>query len=265
MTTLGVIFSPDHPPEQLRTVALAADDAGLEQLWLWEDCFYESGVAAAAAVLGWTSRLRVCIGLLPIPLRNVALTAMEIATIERLFPGRFVPGIGHGVTDWMGQVGARVESPMTLLREYTEALRALLHAETVTTSGRYVQLDGIALDWPPANPPPLLVGAIKPKTLEVGTAFGDGVIMTASSTPDDVRAAAGPLAAGRAKSGRPATEIVVFVTVVDRMSPGEVAARVSEYADAGATTVALHAVGDDPHPLEDFVRFVATDVRAAIS
>ena len=40
---------------------------------------------------------------------------MEIATIERLFPGRFVPAIGHGVQRWMGQVGARVESPLTLL------------------------------------------------------------------------------------------------------------------------------------------------------
>ena len=39
------------------------------------------------------------------PLRNVALTAMELATVERMFPGRFVPGIGHGVLDWMGQVG----------------------------------------------------------------------------------------------------------------------------------------------------------------
>ena len=40
---------------------------------------------------------------------------------------------GTDVLDWMGQVGARVESPMTLLREYTAALYALLHGQTVTT------------------------------------------------------------------------------------------------------------------------------------
>ena len=56
------------------------------------------------------------------PLRNVALTAMEIATLARLFPGRLTVGVGHGVLDWMSQVGGRVESPMTLLREYTAAL-----------------------------------------------------------------------------------------------------------------------------------------------
>jgi alkanesulfonate monooxygenase SsuD/methylene tetrahydromethanopterin reductase-like flavin-dependent oxidoreductase (luciferase family) len=72
MTTLGTVFRPQLPPERLRAVAVAAEDAGLGQLWLWEDCFWESGIASAAAVLAWTERLRVGIGLLPVPLRNVA-------------------------------------------------------------------------------------------------------------------------------------------------------------------------------------------------
>src|SRR5262245_16875271 len=122
-------------------MARAADEAGLEELWLVEDCFLESGVATAAAVLAWTERLRVGVGLLPVPLRNVALTAMEVSTLERLFPGRLRLGIGHGVQSWMDQVGAKVESPMTLLREYLETLRALLRGERVTTKGRYVRLD----------------------------------------------------------------------------------------------------------------------------
>jgi alkanesulfonate monooxygenase SsuD/methylene tetrahydromethanopterin reductase-like flavin-dependent oxidoreductase (luciferase family) len=117
MTTLGAVFRPQLPPERLRAVASAAEDAGLDELWLWEDCFWESGIASAAAALAWTERLRVGIGLLPVPLRNVALTAMEAATLHRLFPGRVDIAVGHGVQEWMAQVGARVESPMTLLRE----------------------------------------------------------------------------------------------------------------------------------------------------
>jgi alkanesulfonate monooxygenase SsuD/methylene tetrahydromethanopterin reductase-like flavin-dependent oxidoreductase (luciferase family) len=159
MTTLGAVFLPQLPPERLREVARAADDAGLEELWLWEDCFWESGIASAAAALAWTERLRVGVGLLPVPLRNVALTAMEVATLHRLFPGRVTIGVGHGVQDWMAQVGARVESPMTLLREYLTALRALLRGEQLTVHGRYVRLDEVALDWPPASPPAVLAGA----------------------------------------------------------------------------------------------------------
>ena len=40
----------------------------------------------------------------------------------------------------MAQVGARVESPLTLFREYAEALRALLAGGPVTVAGRYISL-----------------------------------------------------------------------------------------------------------------------------
>lgn len=126
MTQLGAVFRPQLPPERLRDIARLADDSGLEQLWLWEDCFREGGVSTAAAALAWSERVRIGVGLLPVPLRNVAITAMEVASLHRMFPGRAIVGVGHGVQDWMGQVGARVESPVTLLREYLDALRALL-------------------------------------------------------------------------------------------------------------------------------------------
>jgi alkanesulfonate monooxygenase SsuD/methylene tetrahydromethanopterin reductase-like flavin-dependent oxidoreductase (luciferase family) len=113
MTVLGAVFRPQNPPELLRAAADVAEATGLEELWLWEDCFLESGIACAAAALAWTDRVRVGIGLLPVPLRNVALTAMEAATLHRLFPDRLMLGVGHGVQSWMAQVGARVESPVT--------------------------------------------------------------------------------------------------------------------------------------------------------
>src|SRR3984957_15472141 len=187
LPTLAAIFTPDQPPERLGPVAAG----GLEQLWVWEDCFRESGIATAAAVLATTSRLGVGIGLLPVPLRNVALTAMEIATLARLFPGRLTVGVGHGVLDWMGQVGARVESPMTLLREYIAALYALLHGQTVTTHGRYVHLDNVTLDWPPVVVPPLLVGGIRPRTVALAGELADGGIIPGGHSPAGVPAALG--------------------------------------------------------------------------
>ncbi|WP_435108895.1 hypothetical protein [Nocardiopsis synnemataformans] len=62
MTELGAVFRPPLPPERLRSVARAADEAGLDQLWLWEDCFLESGAASAA--LAWTENLTGGVGLL---------------------------------------------------------------------------------------------------------------------------------------------------------------------------------------------------------
>jgi alkanesulfonate monooxygenase SsuD/methylene tetrahydromethanopterin reductase-like flavin-dependent oxidoreductase (luciferase family) len=283
MTQLGVVFLPQSPPERLRPIVAAADEAGLDELWLWEDCFKESGVATAAAALAWTRRLRVGVGLLPVPLRNVALTAMEVATLSRLFPDRLVLGVGHGVQDWMGQVGARVESPVTLLREYLTALRALLSGAKLSTAGRYVRLDEVALDWPPAAVPPVLVGAVGPRTLRLSGDLADGTILTAGTSPDGVRRAVAGL------GGPPAGhQVVVYVhaatgadaehrleterqewgyeSLADLVAAGDataVAAAVRRFAAAGADTVVLQPTPDDPDP-EGFVRFVATEVKPLV-
>ncbi|WP_433794352.1 LLM class flavin-dependent oxidoreductase [Actinoplanes sp. CA-252034] len=273
MTVLGAIALPQLPPERLRGVVVAADEAGLDELWLWEDCFLTSGVATMAAALAWTGRLRVGVGLLPVPLRNVAVAAMELATLHRLFPGRARIGVGHGVQDWMGQVGARVSSPMTLLREHVTALRELLAGERVTVDGRYVHLDGVALDWPPTAAAPVLVGASGPKTLRLAGEIGDGVIISAGNTPDDVRAARAvigdsPLvvylhtATGPGSADRLEGERVRwgYESIEDRAVSGNadsVAEQVGRWADAGADTVVLQPAPDDPDP-EGFVRFAAT-------
>jgi alkanesulfonate monooxygenase SsuD/methylene tetrahydromethanopterin reductase-like flavin-dependent oxidoreductase (luciferase family) len=230
------------PPERLQAVAESAEAAGVAQLWLWEDSFFEGGIATAAAALAWTSRLQVGVGLFPVPLRNPALAAMEIATVARMFPGRFLPGLGHGVIPWMVQAGAAVASPMTLLREYTVAVRALLAGERVTTEGRYVRLDDVALEWPPASPPPLLVGARGPKSVRLAGELADGLLLVASSTLDEVRAARAAVDAVR--GDRPFQ--VVLNLLVDDVAA--VSDRIAAATEAGADVVVLEPTEDAPDP-----------------
>jgi alkanesulfonate monooxygenase SsuD/methylene tetrahydromethanopterin reductase-like flavin-dependent oxidoreductase (luciferase family) len=282
VTTLGAIFLPSNPPELLPGFARVADEAGLEQLWLWEDCFLNSGIAAAAAALASTSRVQVGIGILPVPFRNVALAAMEIATLRRMFGERAIVGIGHGVQDWMAQVGVKAASPMGLLREYTTALQALLHGERVTCDGRYVKLDDVALDWPPEVAPPVLIGATGPKTLALAGELGDGTILTGGTPPEGVRAAKAHIEAG---GGGKDHDLVVFLPAA--IGPGAaqrladqqrrygtdnlgvagdaeaVAAGIEPWIEAGATTVVLQPTSDDPDP-EGFLRFVAEQVRPLV-
>ncbi|MEV6735839.1 LLM class flavin-dependent oxidoreductase [Streptomyces sp. NPDC051104] len=286
MTGLGAVFRPQLPPERLRTIARLAEEAGLEELWLWEDCFLEGGISTASAALAWTERLRVGVGLLPVPLRNVALTAMEAATLERMFPGRAVLSVGHGVQSWMGQVGARAESPMTLLREYLDALRALLRGERVTTDGRYVKLDDVALDWPPAQAVRILAGVTGPRSLRLSGEAADGTLLTAATSPEGVRAARGIVDEGREAAGRTDPHpVVVYLRAttgpdaaarlraeIEREGgvehgvtgdAGTVAKAVQQLAEAGADTVVLQPTGDEPDP-EGFVRFVAEEVRPLV-
>jgi alkanesulfonate monooxygenase SsuD/methylene tetrahydromethanopterin reductase-like flavin-dependent oxidoreductase (luciferase family) len=248
--TLGVVFRPQSPPERLRETVLAAEAAGVEELWLWEDCFLEGGLTTAAAALAWSERLRVGVGLLPVPLRNPALAAMEIATLARLFPGRFAAGIGHGVLSWMAQVGAAASSPMGLLREYTVALRDLLHGRTVTAEGRYVRLDAVTLDWPPEQVPPLLVGARGPRTLRLAGELADGVILDSGVSRDAIRESVAWVEEGRAAAGRAgAPQVVVYVGIPAGAGGAEIDRTVAELAGAGATTVVLEPPAEAPDPL----------------
>ena len=192
---VGIVFRPQLPPERLAKFVAAVERASLDDLWLWEDCFLEGGLTSATAALAWSSSLRVGLGLMPAPLRNPALAAMEIATLARLFPGRFVPALGHGVQDWMAQVGARAASPMGLLREWATAVRSLLRGDTVTVAGTYVKLDRVALDWPPAAAVPVLIGARGPKTMALAGELADGLVLDAGTSPDTVRRAIAQAAA----------------------------------------------------------------------
>jgi len=272
-----VVFRPQLAPERLRTFVTLADEVGLDDVWLWEDCFLEGGLTASTAALAWTGSVRVGLGLMPVPFRNPALAAMEIATLARLFPGRFAPAAGHGVLEWMDQIGARAASPMTLLREWVTAVRALLAGETVTTSGSYVRLAGVGLDWPPAVVPPLLVGARGPRTIALAGECADGMVLDAGITPDTVRSAvaqaaasgphevvtylpagasAAPIEAEQAAYGRPSENAIAAGT------PADVAAVVRRFADAGATTIVLQPAATELS-VEPFIS-LAAEVRSIL-
>ena len=258
---LGAIFRPQFPPEALSEALVAAEDTSLSQLWLWEDCFLEGGLTTATAALSRTSQVTVGVGLMPVPLRNVAIAAMEIATIERLYPGRLRLAVGHGVQDWMYQVGARVESPLTLMREYLDALRELLSGVRVSCEGRYVTLRDVALDWPPSSRPHIFMGAVGPKSLALCGEFADGVVLTEDATPEVVADSVGKcLDARRAAGVTEPFEVVVYLRAYtgpdarERLQTEErshavgagiagdveaIATRVRELAAVGAGTVCL--------------------------
>lgn len=210
MVALGVIFHPTFPPEMLVDYAQRAEKAGFDELWLWEDSFWAGAYTSAATILARTESIRVGIGLSPATVRNPLFAAMEITTLARLHPGRFMPGFGHGVDGWMRQIGAAPKSSLKALGETVEAIRRLLLGETVTMHGDHVQLDNVKMLLTPNVVPPLYVGAMREKTLQLAGRVGDGTILTEMSSPAYVRRAKEQIETGRASGDRPRNSIAVF-------------------------------------------------------
>jgi alkanesulfonate monooxygenase SsuD/methylene tetrahydromethanopterin reductase-like flavin-dependent oxidoreductase (luciferase family) len=188
----------------ITTFAERLEAGGADELWVIEDCFYTTAVTLAAAALARTSRLTVGIGIMPAVARNPAITAMEIATLARLAPGRLIAGIGHGVQEWMAQMGVRPTSPVTTLEETIVAVRRLLAGEEVTFAGRSVQLDRVRLHAPPSPCPPVLAGVRGPRSLAAAGRAANGIVLAELSGPSAVRVA---LAAA---GSPPGFEVAVF-------------------------------------------------------
>lgn len=197
--TVGVLLPRDLPADRILPYARRAEELGFGALWVVEDLGFRGGIAQAAAVLASTDRIRVGIGLLPAGARNVAFAALEIASLAQLFPGRVDVAVGHGMPAWMRSVGQWPRSPLTFLREYVDALRALLRGELTQRRGQYVHLDGVQLD-PSALPdvvPDILAGVRGPKSLALSGEVADGTVLAEPVAPEYARAALGHIAAGR--------------------------------------------------------------------
>ena len=180
-------FDRTLPAPFVIEVAETLEAAGVEQLWVIEDCFYTAAVSLAATALARTESLTVGIGILPAVARNPAVTAMEIATLAQLAPGRLLAGIGHGVQEWMDQMGARTPSPLTTLDEAITIVRRLLHGQAVTFDGSVFTMRDVALDAPPAEVPPVLAGVRGPRSLAVAGRVADGVVLAEGAGPTYVR------------------------------------------------------------------------------
>lgn len=212
MARLGIVHTPDRPPEGIAAFARLAETGGLDELWLWEDCFLTGGIASSATALAATSRITVGLGVMPAVFRNTAAAAMEIATLARIYPGRFVPGIGHGVPDWMEQIGALPAKPVRALEETVGALRRLLAGQTVTAEGDYVRLRDVRLEHPPEIVPPVLLGVRRPFGLRASGRSADGTILAEPSPPAYIRSAREEIEQGRSATGRSDPhEITVYV------------------------------------------------------
>jgi alkanesulfonate monooxygenase SsuD/methylene tetrahydromethanopterin reductase-like flavin-dependent oxidoreductase (luciferase family) len=242
---LGVVFPAHADVATLPAFAQRIEALGYGELWVVEDCFLSSGIAMSATALASTSTLRVGLGLMPAPMRNAALAAMEIGTLARLHPGRFAAAFGHGVRAWMEQIGALPAQRLSALAEVTSAVRSLLAGELVTCRGSHVNLAGVALEPAPASAPTILIGSTGPRGVALAGSLADGLLLPEGCGPafiaDAVRLAAQAAPEGR----RPLTVVYAWLRIEDDDDQARAALRpvLEEWIARGLYPGAMAAAG----------------------
>jgi len=209
---IGVSLGDMVPPEQLGERARKLEGMGFSHLMIPEDYFYEPALIGATLALAATESVPVGTSIVSGLVRHPAVLAMEIAGISRAFPGRFRPGIGLGLPEWLRQMGRMPERPVAALRESVSSIQRLLAGETVSLEGKEFTLDRIAITHPALEQVPISMGVSGPMLLRLAGELADGVLLAASAGADYIRFARERVAQGCARVGRPA-DAVAFSTV----------------------------------------------------
>jgi alkanesulfonate monooxygenase SsuD/methylene tetrahydromethanopterin reductase-like flavin-dependent oxidoreductase (luciferase family) len=232
-TRIGVLLGSTTPPEKIAELARQVEADGFGELWIPEDYFFLGGIAAAAIALGATERIAVGTAVVSSVVRHPALLAMEVATLARAFPGRFRPGIGHGVPAWTAQMGLTVRSPMSALRETLTGVRELLDGQTLTSEGRVHSFSQVTLTHPPARRVPLYTGVLGNKGVALTGELAEGLVVSVLAPPEYVAATREKLDKAASDAGRDVRPELVVLCAVNL---------VAQEADAAAAREQIKAV-----------------------
>ena len=206
MTTMpvriGVSFDGFVPTGEAIALAQRAVEAGASSLWVAEHLGYREAIATCMAfALKTPGAMLVPTAVSPY-LWHPTPTAMAMATLDEVAPGRAAIAIGTGNPLFLQESGRAVEKPVRAIREFADALRRLWTGEAVHADGEFVKLAGARLAFTPSAAIPIYIAAIGPDMLRLAGRIGDGVALSAGLSTESVRQSIALCAEGAAKAGR---------------------------------------------------------------
>jgi F420-dependent oxidoreductase-like protein len=226
------------------SIVTEAERLGYDSVWTAE-AYGSDAVTPLAYLAGRTDRIRLGSGILQIPARTPAMTAMTAATLDHLSGGRFILGLGVSgpqvVEGWHGKPYGK---PLSVTREYIEILRRILaRNEPVEFDGEYFNMPyrgpgatGLGkplklIDKPLNSDLPIYLAAIGPNNVRLAAEIADGWLPVFYS-PEKAGSVFDPLLAeGFRRSGEPDTAarfdtaVTVTVAVDDDLDRARMAAR----------------------------------------
>jgi alkanesulfonate monooxygenase SsuD/methylene tetrahydromethanopterin reductase-like flavin-dependent oxidoreductase (luciferase family) len=288
---LGVIL-PNYgaalDAEGLASVAVAAEQTGFDSAWVTDHLIVPAEQAATYGTIaealvslgfltGRTRRIELGVSALVVPQRHPLVALKQLTTLDFLSGGRIVTAVAAG---WMegefATLGVAYESRGRLLNEWLSLAASVFEQMPgrVQYKGRALSLDG----WmapPLARPggPELWVAGVSRATLR--RAEMTGVWHPVALPPDELRAMAAELRERRADS-RVILRIGVYLRLEPQVAADErgrhaiagppewIAARLSEYVDAGCDGFVLNLDHESPG-LEERVRHFAAEITPLLA
>lgn len=279
---LGLIlpnYGPALAAEELASAAVAAEEAGFDSAWVTDHLVVPThradiyGTIAEALVslgflAGRTQRLELGVSALVVPQRNPIVALKQLTSLDLLSGGRIVTAVAAG---WMEEefatLGAAFEGRGRLLDEWLELAQSVFEQMPgrVSYEGRTLSVEGwMAPALVRPGGPELWVAGVSRATLR--RAALTGVWHPVALPVHELESMAAELRGRRADS-----RVVLRIGVYFERDPGTrgdergrhavagpsewVAARLSEYVDAGADGFVVNLDHREPGLEERVARF----------
>lgn len=167
--------------EENLALATRADELGVDVVWVAE-AYGPDAVSILSFLAARTTRIGLGAGVLQIPGRTPAGTAMASVSLDSLSGGRFRLGLGvSGPQVSEGWHGVRFAKPLARTREYVDIVRTALEHRPVTHEGEFFTLplpDGpgkpLRLTHTHRPSVPIYLAAVGPRNLELAGEIADG-------------------------------------------------------------------------------------------
>jgi F420-dependent oxidoreductase-like protein len=168
--------------------AKLADELDFHSIWTAE-AYGSDAITPLVWMAAHTEKVKLATGIMQMPARTPAMTAMTAATLDALSGGRFICGLGLSgpqvVEGWHGEPYGK---PLAKTREYIEILRTVWKREKpLEFSGEHYQIPyagpgASGLGKPlksilhPRPDIPIVVAAIGPRNVALAAEIADGFL-----------------------------------------------------------------------------------------
>lgn len=213
---LGAYVLPGaaHDPRLGLDEARAAEKLGLGAVWIGERYDSKDLPSLASAIGQVTGRVRIGAAITHPYLRHPMVLASMGQTLQALTGERFQLGFGRSAK-WRWDAYGTPAPTLRALGDLADILHRLWAGESVRYDGPLGTFPRLRLPVVlDVAPPPLLLAAVGPKTIELAGRCFDGVILHPVLTPEAVGRSAQLMRAGAAAAGRDPGSVRCIATVL---------------------------------------------------
>ena len=177
---VGLVVDSSNAEVAVKTI-VAAEDAGVQQIWMSQSPVWPDVLTTFAAAATKTSTVRFGTSIVPTYPRHPLVLAQQALALNDIAPNRVRLGIGPSHRFIIEDMyGLQQRTPLAHLREYLEILHAALWEGKVDHHGEFYN---VVATLPRTPQVPVLISTLGEKAFQLAGRIADGAISWVCPVP----------------------------------------------------------------------------------